>query len=360
MLSPRTRAGLVVAASAVALALGIVLVYAQATKTAATRSTPPTVGEEVARVGDQIITLADVDAAWQKRDPASRNQVVQQLYEGRRAMLDQLVADAVIAQAAKGKSIAPDVFLKDEIARRRKAPTDADIEAFYAQNRERMQGQPIDVMRGPIRAFLEEQATTGARAALVKDLEAARPGAVSVRLEPPRVTVPVGPTDPIRGPKTSPVEIVEFSDFQCPFCGRVTPVLKQVMDTYGDRVHLVFKDFPLPNHADAPKAAEAARCAGEQQKYWEMHDQLFANQQALKVDALKQYAAKLGLDTTKFNECLDSGRYAAVIGNTAAEGQRIGIGSTPSLFINGRLLVGAQPFEVFKTIIDEELARKAK
>ncbi len=357
MLSSRARAGLVVAASAVAFATGMVLVYAQASKPAPARAAAPAAAE-VARVGDQVITLTDVDAAWQQRDPASRNQVVQQLYDGRREVLEQLVADAVIAQAAKAKGVAQDAFLTEELAHRRKAVADADVDAFYTQNRDRMQGQAIDAMRGPIRAFLEEQATVGARLALVKDLEAARPGAVSVTLEPPRVTVSVGPTDPVRGSKTGPIEIVEFSDFQCPFCGRVTPVLKQVMDAYGDRVHLVFKDFPLPNHPDAPKAAEAAHCAGEQHQYWEMHDALFANQQALKVESLKQYAVKLGLDATTFNECLDSGRHGAAIRAATAEGQRIGITSTPSLFINGRMIVGAQPFEAFKAVIDEELARK--
>ena len=119
----------------------------------------------------------------------------------------------------------------------------------------------------------------------------------------------------------------------------------------------MFKDFPLPNHAMAPKAAEAAHCAGDQNKYWELHDRLFANQQLLAVPALKEHAAALGLDTAKFNECLDSGKFAGVVNVDVQYGATLGVSSTPTVFINGRSVVGAQPFEAFQAVIDEELAR---
>ena len=131
-----------------------------------------------------------------------------------------------------------------------------------------------------------------------------------------------------------------------------------MFQTYGGKVRWVFKDFPLPNHAEAVKAAEAAHCAGEQNKYWEMHDVLFANQRALQVPALKQHARTLGLDGVKFDQCLDSGKHAANIRTDLALGESMGVNSTPSIYINGRPLIGAQPFEAFKQIIDEELARK--
>jgi protein-disulfide isomerase len=120
----------------------------------------------------------------------------------------------------------------------------------------------------------------------------------------------------------------------------------------------VFKDFPLPNHPQAVKAAEAAHCAGDQQKYWEMHDRLFANQQALMVPQLKEHAVALGLDMAAFNECLDSGKYGDAVNADLQYGTRIGVTSTPTMFINGRPVVGAQPYEYFQTVIDEELARK--
>ncbi len=120
---------------------------------------------------------------------------------------------------------------------------------------------------------------------------------------------------------------------------------------------MVFKDFPLPNHAEAFKASEAAHCAGEQGKYWEMHDAMFANQRALQVPALKQAARALGIDGAKFDQCLDSGKHAANVRADYALGEKMGVNSTPTIYINGRPLVGAQPFEQFKLIIDEELAR---
>jgi protein-disulfide isomerase len=118
----------------------------------------------------------------------------------------------------------------------------------------------------------------------------------------------------------------------------------------------VIKDFPLPNHPNAPKAAEAAHCAGEQNKYWEMHDRIFALQQAMALPNLREHAAALGLDMPKFNECLDSGKHADNINVDVKYGNSIGVGSTPTMFINGRAVVGAQPYEAFQVVIDEELA----
>jgi protein-disulfide isomerase len=122
----------------------------------------------------------------------------------------------------------------------------------------------------------------------------------------------------------------------------------------------VFKDFPLPNHSEAFKAAEAAHCAGDQGKYWEMHDAMFENIRNLFVPALKETARKLGLDGAKFDACLDSGKHAANVRADYELGEQMGVNSTPTIYVNGRALVGAQPFEAFKQIIDEELARAAK
>jgi len=132
----------------------------------------------------------------------------------------------------------------------------------------------------------------------------------------------------------------------------------KVRETYGNKVRVVFKDFPLPSHANAFKASEAAHCAGEQGQYWEMHDRMFEDQRALDIPALKQSAAGLGLDAAKFGQCLDSGKFADQIREDMASGEKMGVNSTPTIYINGRALIGAQPFEAFKSVIDEELARK--
>jgi protein-disulfide isomerase len=131
-----------------------------------------------------------------------------------------------------------------------------------------------------------------------------------------------------------------------------------VFATYGDRIHFVYREYPLPNHQNAKPAAEAGQCANEQGKFWPYHDRLFANQQRLTVPDLKQHAAEVGLDTAKFNACLDSHKYASVVEKDIAIGNESGVDGTPAFFINGRMISGAQPFDVFKRMIDEELQKK--
>jgi protein-disulfide isomerase len=163
--------------------------------------------------------------------------------------------------------------------------------------------------------------------------------------------------DTPRGSPDAKVKIIMFSDYQCPYCGRVEPTVEQIRETYGSDVVIYFRDFPLSSlHPYAQKAAEAAECAGEQGKYWEMHDKLFENQGALDVPSLKQYAADLGLDTAAFNSCLDNGDMASEVQNDFNDGQAAGVSGTPTFFINGKMLVGAQPFDAFKAVIDAELA----
>jgi protein-disulfide isomerase len=136
------------------------------------------------------------------------------------------------------------------------------------------------------------------------------------------------------------------------------PTLKRVSEAYGDRVRIVWKDFPLTSiHPQAFKAAEAGQCAREQGKFWELHDRLFPNQQALQPEFLKKYAAELGLDAEKFNACLDTAKYGDRVQEQMGIGTRLGVASTPTVFINGRLVSGAQPYDVFTRIVDEELER---
>jgi protein-disulfide isomerase len=162
----------------------------------------------------------------------------------------------------------------------------------------------------------------------------------------------------VRGAANAPVTIVEFSDFQCPYCARVQPTLAQVRDTYKDKVKIIYKDFPLSIHQNAQKAAEAARCgfAQDQEKYWAYHDKLFENATSLTVENLKQYAVDLKFDAATFNTCLDSGKYAAAVNQDMAEGVKVGVSGTPAFLVNGRFLSGAQPFTAFQEAIEEALA----
>jgi protein-disulfide isomerase len=168
--------------------------------------------------------------------------------------------------------------------------------------------------------------------------------------------------EPTKGDANARVVLVEFTDYQCPFCGRhVRDALPQIEAEYvkTGKLRYVTREFPLESiHPQAFKAAEAALCAGDQGKYWEMHDRLFANQAKLQVPDLKEHAAALGLDAAAFGQCLDSSRHTADVQKDLEAGAGYGVSGTPSFFINGRPLVGAQPFEGFAQVIDDELERK--
>jgi len=181
--------------------------------------------------------------------------------------------------------------------------------------------------------------------------------------QPTEPTQPTQPTQPTfdlagktpRGDASAKVTIVEYSDFQCPYCSRAVPTVEQILKDYDGEVKVYFKHFPLGFHQYAEKAAEAAECASDQGKFWEYHDKLFANQQALTTTDLKKYAGDLGLDTTKFNTCLDTGAKESAVQADFDEGTANGIQGTPSFFINGEVVVGAQPYDAFKTVIDDAL-----
>jgi len=173
-----------------------------------------------------------------------------------------------------------------------------------------------------------------------------------------RVTVSTD-GDPSIGPADAPVTIVEFSDYQCPYCKSwYDQTYDQLMANYPGKIRFVYRDLPLPMHPEAIPAAEAADCAGEQGAYWKYHDALFSGQYTLGRTAYEKYAADLGLDTTAFSTCLDDHRYQAEVKANAADAARLGLTGTPSFVINGRILIGALPFEDFKAVIDEELAAK--
>ena len=163
--------------------------------------------------------------------------------------------------------------------------------------------------------------------------------------------------DAIDGKKDAPVIIVEFSDFECSYCARHTATIAKIKQEYGDKVAVVFRDYPLDFHKNAQKAAEAAECAADQNKFWDYHDKLFANQQALDVVSLKKYAGELKLKQSAFDKCLDSGQNKDEVQKDLKDGNAAEVTGTPATFINGRKVTGAQPFEIFQKIIDEELAQ---
>jgi protein-disulfide isomerase len=182
----------------------------------------------------------------------------------------------------------------------------------------------------------------------------------SVADEPQQVTrydVPID-DDPIRGPEDAPITIIEFSDYECPYCRKWhAEVYGRLFEDYPDQVRMVYRDFPLFSiHPNAMPAAEAANCAYEQGSFWEFHDKLFGMELALSAEAYRQYAQDLGLDVDAFNECVETRRYQDEVQADYAYASELGVRSTPTFFINGIALVGAQPYEVFQQVIDKELA----
>lgn len=160
--------------------------------------------------------------------------------------------------------------------------------------------------------------------------------------------------DPYKGGMDAEIVIVEFSDFQCPYCFQSFPVVRELISTYGDQIKFIYRDFPLRDYSQ--KAAEAGECAHEQGKFWEMHDKLFINQSNLNVFNIKQYALELGLDESSFNECLDSGRYVSEVQEDFSDGILAGVDGTPTFFINDYEFQGSVTVDAFKTIIDGLIA----
>ena len=310
----------------------------------------------VGRVGDRAVTMADLDEAWRSNDAASRMRMLQDLYDTRKRTLDIVIGEILVEREAVARGTSRDELLAQELPSRTLAVTDDDIRQVYEQNRNAFPNSTLEEMEPQIQAFLEQQRPLQALHAYMGELRTAADD-VRIELEPPRITIEADANDPAFGSESATVEIVEFSDFQCPFCESLTGTLKQLKTDYGNDVRLVFKDYPLPNHAEAFKAAEAGNCAHEQGKFWEMHDVMFSKQSELEVADLKRHAGELGLDQASFDSCLDSGRFADAVSADLRLGQGVGVSSTPTVFINGRAVMGAVPYEVFAEIIQDEIDR---
>ena len=310
----------------------------------------------VATVGSATITLADVDARALTRptDDFATMRLSQAIYQARRAAIAEIVGDMLLDAEARARGIDKAALVQREITSKVAIPTETDISAWYQANPQRVQNASLDQVRTPIRNLLLDERTQAARESFLNTLRAKT--AVRVSLEPPRVKVAEAGR-PSKGPAGAKIEMIEFSDFQCPYCLRAFPIVKQVLQTYGDRIRFVYRNYPLPNHPQSRPAAEAGACAAEQGKFWEYHDRLFSNQDKLSDTDLKQHAVALGLNAGQFTECVNTRKYQKDVDADIEAGNELGVTGTPAFFINGRALDGAQPFEVFKQVIDEELAR---
>jgi len=309
----------------------------------------------VARIGGDAITLADLDRKVGAQLRLLERQRVEREYKIRQSGLDDLINQRLLAAEARRLGLTEGALLKAEVDDKTPAMTEGDLKAFYDAHVQQMPG-PYAEIQDRLRQYMQNQRRDQRFQEYVASLRTA--SHVEISLPPPALArVEVAAIGPARGPVGAPVTIVVFSDFQCPFCAQANPTIQQVLETYGDRVQLVFRDFPLAIHPLAEKAAEAGHCAEEQGKFWEMHDRLFANQDHLDVADLNGHARQIGLDGAKFDACLDSGRMADRVQANLEAGEKAGVDGTPAFFINGVVLTGAQPFGEFKRLIDAELAR---
>ena len=274
-----------------------------------------------------------------------------QRYQTLREKLDELIADKIFTLEAAQRGVSVQQFVHDEISAKIPAVTPEQVQAFYETNKNRIK-QPLEKVSEQIAAYLQQQAQEQRRQALMKELHPRYP--VTMALRAPTVEVATE-GKPSLGPANAPVTLVEFSDFQCPYCRQAQGTLKQLMAAYEGKIKLVYRDFPLRSiHPQAQKAAEAAQCAAEQQQFWPYHDKLFTST-SLQMDDLKKFAQELGLNVEQFMSCLDSGKTAAGIDADMQDGQRAGVNATPSFFVNGYPLSGAASYERFKELVDAAL-----
>lgn len=255
-------------------------------------------------------------------------------YEATKQRVDRMIDDTLLLDEAKRRQVGPEEIVRAEISDKVHTPTEAEVANFYTENKSRISGD-LNSVRDQVATYLQNES----RQRLEKDFsEKLRKGA-NIRWlinEPPQPVQNISvDDDPARGDANAPVTIVEFTDFQCPACAAMHPVLEEVLKSYGNKVRFVVRDFPLNQHEWARKAAEAADAANAQGKFFEYIAVLFKNQKALDVPSLKKYASQIGLDRARFDAALDRGVYAEEVRKDVEDGEMYGVGSTPTIFING-------------------------
>jgi predicted DsbA family dithiol-disulfide isomerase len=330
----------------------------------ATAQVPSVASRTLAIVNGEVITESQVTAiaASDLATLESKKAESPATYERDRlvilhAALDSIIEDKLVAAEAARDKVTKEQVIFAEVESNVPTPSPEEVEAFYQANKSQIT-IPHDQAIPRVKQYMMDQARRHYRDAMVYMLKKQFP--VKILLDPVRTDVTTA-GHPSQGPETAPVTIVEFSDFQCPFCGGLFPTLKAIEKNYPDKVRLVYRQFPLTNiHPFAQKAAEASLCANDQKRFWEFHDSMFGDQAHLAVDDLKKRAVDLKLNTAEFNSCLDTGAKVSTVKKDIDEGTQAGANSTPSMFINGRFLSGNQPYADIREIIEDELQRQSQ
>jgi len=307
-----------------------------------------------AYLGSEAISMDEVN----KVVAGELQKLRQQEYDLRRRAVDQIVAEKLLNREADSRGIGLEELFKVEVEAKAVEPTGDAIKQFYEANKGRypqIRDKSLEEATPFVKQALQQQSMMERQRAFLDELRAKQ--SVRVLLDPPRVEVPIPASAPARGPETAPVTIVEFSDFQCGYCKRAHPAVEGLLAEYGDRVRFVYRDFALSFHDRAAPAAEAALCAGDQDKYWDYYNDLMKTPSDLSDEDLRTRAARVGLDEAKFDECVASDRHVEAVEASMRQGQSLGVTGTPTFFINGRMLVGAVPVEQIREVIEDELQR---
>jgi protein-disulfide isomerase len=301
--------------------------------------------EIILKIDGKTFTAADLARKASSATFQARNT----LFEAEKKAADELINEYLLEREASKHNLTVQELLERQVYVN--LPNNPSEEAlrFYYDGLETT--QPFEEVRDKIRDLIHERRQAKAKATYVQALRSK--SAIMLRLAPPRALVQIGAA-PARGSAGAPVTIIEYADYECPYCQQIKPVVDRLEKEYKGKIVFAFKDVPLPNHANAQKAAEASHCAGAQGKYWEYHDRLFSTKQ-FDLPNLKEHARALGLDTPSFAQCVDSGAQAERVRADVAEAQSIGLPGTPGFFVNGRFLSGAIDYETLQGVIEEEL-----
>lgn len=289
----------------------------------------------------------------------TESEMLMQLYDTRAQELEQQVADQLVAAEAKKRGLAsPEALLKVEVEDKTAAPTESEIQEAYAQLARRLGGRPLEEVRENVAKAVTQKKQAERYATFVEELKKS----YNVKITLPFPELPRFPVtaddDPVEGSKDAPVTIIQFAEYQCPYCGRANETVNQLLKDYDGKVKFVFRDFPLGFHDRAIPVAIAANCAGQQGKYWDVHDRIMSNQRALSDADLDRIAQEVGLNTSDWAVCRKDPNIEAEIRKDMEAGSALGVEGTPAFFVNGMFLNGAQPYDRFSTLIDAELGKK--
>ena len=318
-------------------------------------SAPQSKASDVAiEIGANKVLLKDVDANISQELCAAKMAYDMKVAELRQGAAETMLMERLVEAAVKKKGLASEQeLIKQEVLSKVKAPTDTEMKTLYEEVKGRLNGKSFDDVRLDLIAYLKEQSMKEAYQGFASNLRAQ--AKVSITL--PVYRLPVSTTGPSKGPKDAKIVIVEYADYECPYCERAGETLKEVMKKYPKDVRVVFKDYPLDFHENALPAAVGARCAGQQGKFWEMHEALFKNMESLSPQKIRELAISLSLDKKAFDGCFADPTVAKAVEADQQEGARFGVEGTPAFFVNGIPLSGAQPLEAFVPIIERELGR---